>query len=82
MAQAVYAALRPQLANPGSRFPGAPNAVWLGVARATGDGVENQRSPEGEAQVSPSERRAWMPVANVRRRGTGDPEPRWTQFSI
>ncbi len=41
-------------------------------------GVESQRSPEGEAQISPSERRAWMPVANVPRHDMVAPEPRWT----
>jgi hypothetical protein len=52
-----------------------------GAARVMAPGVESQRSPEGEAQallssqISPSERSAWMPVANVPSHDTGCPEP-------
>jgi hypothetical protein len=33
-----------------------------------------ERSQDGEAKAASSERRAWMPVASVRRRGVGSPE--------
>ena len=49
-------------------------AIQRGVARAPRAGLDGKRSPEGGAQATRRERRAWMPGANVRRRGTGDPE--------
>jgi hypothetical protein len=39
------------------------------------DGVDGKRSPEGESAGVSSERRAWMPEANVRRGGVGSLEP-------
>ena len=47
----------------------------VGVARAPRAGLGNQRSQDGGAQFPRSERRAWMPVANVRRRGMDNPDP-------
>ena len=44
---------------------------------APGAGVAGQRSQDGEAQAASSERRAWMPAVNVRRRGVGGPKPDW-----
>jgi hypothetical protein len=44
---------------------------------APGAGVAGQRSQDGEAQAASSERRAWMPAVNVRRRGVGGPKPGW-----
>jgi hypothetical protein len=34
-----------------------------------------ERSQDGEARAAPSDAKGRMPVANVRRRGTGSPEP-------
>ena len=54
-------------------------APQRGVARAPRAGVADKRSPEGGAQAGSRERRAWMPGANVRRRGTDDPEATFEQ---
>jgi hypothetical protein len=47
----------------------------FGAAHAPRAGVADQRRQDAEAQSASSERRPWMAVANVRRRGLGSPEP-------
>jgi hypothetical protein len=51
-------------------------SIQRGVARIARAGLGSERRQDAESEAGRERAKAWRAIANVRRRGTGNPEPR------